>query len=124
MKRFLRPFAALVAVCCFVSTGLAQTSSGTISGHVVDVTGAVIVGADVELINEQTGVVVRTKVLTSGDFIFPDVQPGTFDVLVRMTSYKELRKQGLRLSSGGTAFSRDDRASSWRCDRDGGRNGG
>lgn len=99
MKFFARLFVFVYIFSVLSLAGWAQTSSGTINGHVVDATGGVIVGADVELINEQTGVVVRTKVLPSGDFVFADVQPGTYAVTVKMRAYKELRKQGLRLSS-------------------------
>ena len=99
MKLVLR-LIAMLSVFCFLNVqGQAQSSSGTISGHVIDSTGGVVVNADVQLINQNTSVVINTKVLSSGDFIFADVQPGTFVVVVKMAGFKELRKEGLRLSS-------------------------
>lgn len=77
----------------------AQTSSGTISGRVVDQTGAVVPNAEVDLINQETGVTVSTHVLSSGDFTFPDVQPGTFTVIVKSQGYKEFQKKNLTLTS-------------------------
>jgi outer membrane receptor protein involved in Fe transport len=77
----------------------AQTSSGTISGRVVDATGGVVLDADVRLINELTGNVVTAKVQSDGGFVFPDVQPGTYTVDIRANGYKELLKKGLALSS-------------------------
>ncbi len=99
MKRFVRLIAVLVAVTCFTMEGRSQTSSGTISGHVVDQTNAVAAGAEVRLINQQTGVVVTTQVRPNGDFIFADVQPGTFTVTVTAPGYKALRKVNLVLSA-------------------------
>ncbi|HEY7415047.1 MAG TPA: TonB-dependent receptor, partial [Ktedonobacteraceae bacterium] len=78
---------------------IAQTSSGTISGRVVDATGGVVLGADVRLINDLTGNVVTARVQSDGGFVFPDVQPGTYTVDVRANGYKELLKRGLVLSS-------------------------
>ena len=54
---------------------VAQTSSGTIRGHIVDQTGAIVVNAEVRLINQQTAVKVTTNVRSNGDFIFADIQP-------------------------------------------------
>ncbi len=99
MNRLLRPIAVLVAFCCFVSAGFAQTSSGTISGHVVDQTDAVVVGATVKLINQATNVEVSTTVRQNGNFVFPDVQPGTFTIVISAKGYKELRQVGLVLAA-------------------------
>lgn len=88
-----------LALCLTVPAAWGQTSSGTISGRVVDQSGAVVVGADVNLVNQLTGTVVKTKVLSHGDFAFPDVQPGTFTVDVKAPGYKEFQKKDLRLSS-------------------------
>ena len=99
----MRPFLKLVAIMTMVGlfgiSGRAQTSTGTISGRVLDQSGGVVANAEVQLTNEETNVTVGTKVLNSGDFILPDVQPGTYTVVIKMTGYKELRKQGLRLSA-------------------------
>jgi hypothetical protein len=99
MKFYFRWMLPVIAFVCFVFQGNAQTSSGTISGHVVDQTDSVIPSAEVKLINQQTAVIVSTRVRPNGDFIFADVQPGTFTVSVQASGYKELRKVNLRLSA-------------------------
>src|ERR1700744_1268689 len=93
--------AILLAVAAAVSGDVAweQTSSAAISGHVVDKSNGAVAGAKVTLINEQTNVRVETKVRQDGDFIFPDVQPGTFTVVIDAPGYKELRKVNLVLSA-------------------------
>lgn len=99
MKHLLRLVALVCVICLLSAQSNAQTSSGTISGRVVDQSGAVVPDADVQLINQETGVVVGTKVLSSGDFVFPAVQPGTYAVVVDKKGFKELRKEGFRLSA-------------------------
>jgi hypothetical protein len=90
----------LVILLCFIGQiAGAQISSGTISGRVVDASGGVVANAQVQLTNQDTSVSIATKVLTSGDFFFPDVQPGTYIVSVIMDGYKKLQKKGLRLSA-------------------------
>ncbi len=79
--------------------GFAQTSSGTISGRVVDQSKGIVANAEVRLVNQQTGVIVTTRAGADGNFIFADVQPGTFAVIVQSPGYKELRKVNLRLSA-------------------------
>ncbi len=114
MKFYFRSMLPVIAFVCFVFQGNAQTSSGTISGHVVDQTDSVIPSAEVKLINQQTAVIVSTTVRPNGDFIFADVQPGTFTVSVQASGYKELRKVNLRLSASQILFGRNVRSADWR----------
>ena len=99
MKSLLRLVAVISMLGCVAHTGWAQTSSATISGHVVDQTKAVVAKAVVTLINQQTGVIVTTQVRPNGEFIFAAVQPGTFSVTVQAPGYKELKQVDLRLSA-------------------------
>src|SRR5262245_35710089 len=88
--------ALLLTLVCRLS---AQTSSATISGHVVDPSGAAVTSADITLTNELTNVAVTAHTNSKGDFQFPDTQPGTFTVLVHSTGFKDLRQTGLVLSA-------------------------
>lgn len=88
-----------VLVVSMTSIARAQSSSGTVSGRVVDQTGAVVAGAEVDLVNQETGVSATTHVVASGDFTFTDVQPGTFTVIVKSQGYKEYQKKNLTLTS-------------------------
>ena len=94
MKSLLRLVAVVMMLSCFALPGRTQTSSATISGHLVDQSGGIVTKAEVKLINQQTNVIVTTQVRPNGDFIFPDVQPGTFTVIVQARGYKELRAGG------------------------------
>lgn len=94
-------YAAILALLfCFAPPpSQAQISSGTISGRVVDQSGGAVVNAQVQLINQQTAVVVTTHTLSHGEFTFPDVQPGDFTVSVQKAGYNVFQKTDLRLSS-------------------------
>src|SRR5271154_5740314 len=83
MKYLLRLVAVVIMLSCFALPGRGQTSSGTISGHLIDQSGGAVTNAEVRLINQATNVVVTAQVRPNGDFIFPDVQPGTFTVVVQ-----------------------------------------
>jgi outer membrane receptor protein involved in Fe transport len=88
---------AVLMMTCHLA--MAQSSSGTISGHLQDKTGGTVNSGQVDLVNEETGAKVSTPVRSTGDFTFLDVQPGTFMVVVHAKGYKELTKDGLALSS-------------------------
>ena len=64
--------AVFALVFLTANMSVAQTSSGTISGGVVDTSGGVVVNAAIRLINELTGDIVNAKVQLDGDFVFPD----------------------------------------------------
>ena len=99
MKIIVRLIAVVITLSFFSSHMCAQTSSATISGHVVDQSRGVVTNAEVTLLNQETHVSVTTHVLANGDFTFPDVQPGTFTVIVKAPGYKELRQVNLVLDA-------------------------
>ncbi len=111
MKSIPRLFTILLAAgaLCLAQAG-AQTISGTISGRVVDPSGAVVPGATVRLVEQSTNVAVTTKVLSDGDFAFPVVLPGTYTITVEAPGFKKFVKRGLvltaseRLSAGTLAL--------------------
>src|ERR1700690_233098 len=92
-------FVAAVALLLLIaSTLFGQTSTGTISGRVVDPTGASVAGAEVRIQNE---VIKDFRTFTSdqsGDFVFPGLQPGTYDITVKSAGFKQFEKTGLILN--------------------------
>jgi hypothetical protein len=99
MKSILRLVAVVVMLGCFASPARTQTSSATISGHIVDQSGGVVSNAEIKLINQLTNVTVTAHTNRSGNFAFPDQQPGTFTVVVHGSGYKETRQVDLVLSA-------------------------
>ncbi len=67
-------------------TGVAQSTTGSISGTVKDAAGAVIDGAEVSLVHAQS--VLRTTLTSSdGKFTINDVSPGSYAVIVRRSGF-------------------------------------
>ncbi len=66
-----------------------QVSGGTISGIIVDPSGAVVSGATVKITDRATGIS-RTLVTTStGLFEAPNLNPATYDVIIREHGFKD-----------------------------------
>jgi hypothetical protein len=77
----------------------AQTITGSITGRITDATGAVIPNAMVQLTEQHTNVSVSTKVLSDGNFTFPDLLPGDYSITVEATGFKRLVQQHLVLTA-------------------------
>ncbi|MGB8847961.1 MAG: carboxypeptidase-like regulatory domain-containing protein, partial [Terracidiphilus sp.] len=91
MMMRLVAIASLLGACALQVN--AQTTSASITGHVIDQSKAAVVNAEVKLIDQQTkAVIVTTHTNSTGDFIFPDVQPGNYTVVVNAAGFKEVRK--------------------------------
>ena len=95
MKLIMRNFAILVGMFSLVTIGIvnAQVSKGSISGTVVDPSGAAVIGADIKATNTETNQTITT---TSGD-------TGAFKLsLLPVGLYKmEVSKSGFRKASVG-----------------------
>ena len=78
---------------------MAQVTSGTIFGTVKDQTGAVISGATVTVNNPDTGIVRQVTVNESGDFVVPNLLPGTYRITVAAAGFKKLEKADVVLSA-------------------------
>ena len=87
--------------CCVLLFSLvarAQSTNGTISGLVTDTSGAVIVGADVLLANDATGVQHSAKTNREGIYLLPNVPPGSYRLQVSKIGFKTLIKPDITLN--------------------------
>src|SRR3989441_72526 len=93
----------LVALACLtlaVSPAFAQNITGSLSGTVVDPTGAVVVGADVTLTNEASRDVRRTKSNADGYFAFAAVPPGSYSVAIETPGFSKYEQRAVTLKIG------------------------
>lgn len=77
-----------------------QGLTGQIAGRIQDPSDRPAAGVSITLTSADTG---RRHVATtnnSGDFLFPDVSPGTFDIRIESPGFKTFEQKGLALSSG------------------------
>ena len=95
--------AVLVALACLTLAGgplFAQSMTGSLTGTVVDTSGAVVVGADVTLVNEASRDVRRTKSNSDGYFAFAAVPSGTYTVAIETPGFAKYEQKGVGLKIG------------------------
>ena len=94
----------LLAVCFGLMQGggalWAQLDSGTVSGTVLDPAGKSVPGAKVSLRGEATGTTYSTVSSTVGNFNFPSVRPGSYELTVVAAGFKAQVQRGLVVSVG------------------------
>src|SRR5438270_13682455 len=83
-------FMLIVAVPAF-----AQTFRGTVSGTVVDVQNAAISNAEVQLTNPATRATLRAKSSASGEFNFPELPVGTYELTVGANGFQTRKIGGI-----------------------------
>ncbi|HEY2942734.1 MAG TPA: carboxypeptidase-like regulatory domain-containing protein, partial [Vicinamibacteria bacterium] len=100
MRTFCRLLAA-AAVCAGLSAGslFAQTSSGTITGRVLDQSGEAVPGATVTLVRTDMREVRTLVTPASGAITFASLQPGPYTLQVAAPGFKAFEKAGLSLSA-------------------------
>ncbi|HKW16695.1 MAG TPA: carboxypeptidase regulatory-like domain-containing protein [Terriglobales bacterium] len=77
----------------------AQVASGSISGTVVDPSGAVLPGATVTLTNEGTSAAQHTTSTASGGFRFPLLPVGHYQLEVSQTEFSKFRISGIQVDA-------------------------
>ena len=97
----LRALAVLFALGVSASPAIAQITTGTVLGTVKDSTGGVVPGATVVLINEARGTkTVPAVTNATGDYVVPNVTPGTYTVEITMDQFRTVRQTGISISGG------------------------
>jgi hypothetical protein len=102
VKLLGRGFASITC-CIFVfiamssAARLSAQTAGAVSGHVADPTGAVIPDANVTLTNVGTGAVRSTVTTGSGDYLFPDVPPGIYNIEATHQGFKAAESKNVQL---------------------------
>jgi hypothetical protein len=102
MKTALLWVAALLVVLAVSSLPASGqvTSTSTLSGSVVDPTGAVVPGADITVRNEGTGAEFKVMSAENGTFTVPALNVGTYSVTVSMPGFKQAVAKGVVISIG------------------------
>src|SRR3954451_15905894 len=101
MLRSISSFVVCGVAALFLlpASSSAQITTGTVTGRVVDSSGAVVPSASVTLISETRGTKSATLITNSdGDYVFPNVAPDTYTVEVMATSFKVTRRTGVVVS--------------------------
>src|SRR6266852_3682439 len=78
----------LVLVLLGVPFVSAQVGTSSITGAVMDSSGAVVAGAKVEAKNEGTGLVFVQNTTNSGNYSFASLTPGSYSITVTLTGFQ------------------------------------
>jgi hypothetical protein len=94
------PYVVLLSACALMWTAtlLAQSPNGVINGLVVDPSNRVIVGADVVVVNDVTGVQSTTKTNAEGIYVLPNLPPGPYRLQVSRAGFKTIIKPDITLN--------------------------
>jgi hypothetical protein len=71
------------------SHGQSGSHNGKLEGSIVDSSGALIAHAEVNLLNENTGDAKAKTADGEGHFIFPALEPGTYQVTISGSGFAE-----------------------------------
>ncbi len=93
---------AIVVILCIVILGAfplhSQSPTATVNGQVRDTSGAVVQGADVQLINDTTNVRYPAKTNKDGIYSVTDLPPGTYHIQVSKAGFKTIVKPNILLN--------------------------
>ena len=85
----------LCLTCCAIA--FAQSTGGRILGRVADQSGAVLAGVNVTITNEATGVTNSTQTNSSGDYVFPQVPVGTYQLDFEQSGFKKNQQKDVKV---------------------------
>ncbi|MCS7026762.1 MAG: carboxypeptidase-like regulatory domain-containing protein [Bryobacteraceae bacterium] len=88
-------------VFVFLSAGLAvasaQLTNGSISGRLVDTQGAVLTQGKITLKNQERDLTQTQSTDGAGNFIFPSLPPGTYELTFTAPGFKTLDRKDVVL---------------------------
>jgi Carboxypeptidase regulatory-like domain len=96
--KFIATLLFSFGLLCFTAFG--QESRGEIDGTVLDPSGAVIAGANVQATNAATGTTASAKTDKDGIYAIPYLLPGSYAVSAEMTGFKKLQRTGIEVRVG------------------------
>lgn len=92
--------AILAAVLFTAPPASAQVLYGGIVGTVKDPQGAVLPGVVVTITNTGTGLKLDTTTDETGNYVFLNLLPGTYDMTLSLKGFKEMRQTGIVVTAG------------------------
>lgn len=100
MRRHVARVLAVAFVLCagLVSTASAQIDTGVIVGRVVDESGAVLPGVSVSATQAGTNVTVNAVTNDRGEYAFPGLRVGTYDVAAELQGFRRAVQRGIQLN--------------------------
>lgn len=98
----MKNLGALTVILWMCAAGAAQTTPSTLTGLVKDATGAVIPGASVHVIGEDSGVAIVAVANSAGLYRTPGLVPGAYRLEVEAQGFQRMLRPGLTVQVGQT----------------------
>ena len=95
--------AALLFAAVGVARLAAQSSTGSLSGVIVDSSGGGVAGVSVSLRSADTGAVRTASSGANGNFAFPYLVPGNYAVTAELSGFSPAKIANVTVSVGGDA---------------------
>jgi len=97
--RPIEAFRVLFIATFFIRVAVAQSTTATVSGIVLDPTGAAIAAADIELVNDETGLHFPGATNREGIYAIPNLPPGPYRMQISKIGFKTLIKPDIVLTT-------------------------
>jgi hypothetical protein len=94
--------AAAVLGLCSTQRLNAQVLYGSVAGTVSDQTGAVVPGAAITIVNDNTGFTRSTASGSAGDYRITDLPGGTYTLTITAQGFKPVKQTGINVAAGST----------------------
>lgn len=94
---------AIALLFLMTATSFGQITEATLKGNVSDTLGNVVVASAVVAQSDATGKVYTATTSESGEFIFPSLPSGSYQVFVRVPGFKTYELKNLKLNVGQTS---------------------
>src|SRR5579864_6018750 len=91
---------ALAVLLAVAPAATAQEFRATISGTVVDSTGAALPGTTVTVTETRTGTKSCVASNSSGQYVVPFLAPGDYDLLAELSGFKQFARHAIHLAAG------------------------
>ncbi len=94
-----RVLSLLLSLSAFAALGVSARAQGVqqFEGHVADTSGAAVLGANITIHNEGTGVDVKVKTTGAGDYTAPYLKPGLYTITAELTGFEKVSKTHINL---------------------------
>src|SRR5664280_1976055 len=86
-----------------VCPALAQEARSTLNGTITDASGSALVGAQVRILNTDTGVTLSAVSNNVGQYHLLFVKPGTYRLTVEKSGFRTFAREGIVLTMGEAA---------------------
>ncbi len=96
-------FGAVFLICFLTLTALGQQTNGSLNGTVNDPSGAVVGGANITLVNAETGAERGTVTSSTGTFAFQELSPGKYTVTVDAKGFRKAVARDIIVSVASSA---------------------